>query len=585
MPAKQILPDFTIRKAPTPRLFDDLTKLFADNLHPREAVLNARYAHYKSHYEFCKTEFDEVYTDDIIKVMNSVDENEVTIAKSGNQTGKTHGAARIIMSFYKRFPDAQVWSAAAPPESNLRNLLWAQVDYLWQKYENTVFKEDAHKLGSLSISDPKNPLHYVKGVSIPQSADSQKRKASFSGKHAPHILFVLDEADGIPSDIYDAIESCMSGAYVRMLLMFNPREEKGPVVNMEKSGYGHVVKLSALTHTNVVTGKSIIPGAVDRQTVVRRLNQWSIPLSSGEAPDGECYRIPDFLVGAIGYDRSSPPKQFPPLPAGYRRITESLLATMVLAEYPSASAQQLISRKSIEDARTRWDLYTAHFGRVPPMGVMPIHGLDVADMGIDKNALCSRFNSWVAPIRTWSGVDPGITAERAAEFSSQENALYTNVDSTGVGAGVAPIMGREGVEANRIMMNTRPNASLIPAEFNEMGNFATLRDLGWWALREWLRVSTNNAMLPPDDDLIQELLVPNYEIKGKDVKVSSRDVWIEKIKRSPDKATSLMMTFVPVQDEDGSGEVSQNNYMDEDYFNDNSQRPIKAGWVGANDFA
>jgi hypothetical protein len=569
------LPTFDFPTQRPPRLIDDLIEMVAEQFHPVQAVQSARYTAYKSHYEFCTKEFGEIYTDDIRQVMDSVDENEVTIAKSGNQTGKTHGAARIIMSFLSRFDDAQVWCAAAPPERNLRSLLFAQVDFLWQKYQTTVFSGFQHRLGSLKIADPQNALHYAEGVSIPQSADSQARKASFSGKHAPHILFVLDEADGIPSDIFNAIESCMSGAYVRLLLMFNPREEKGPVVQMERSGHGHVVTLSALTHTNVMTGEPIIPGAVDRPTVVRRINQWSIPLQSGEKPDGECFEVPDYLVGAVAYDRSSPPKPFPPLPRGWRRTTEGLLDTMVLARYPSQSSQQLIARTWIENAQQRWLMWQAQFGARPPHNILPIHGLDVSDMGADYNALCSRYGGWVAPIRTWRGVDPGITAKRATEFSYNEQAQYTNVDSTGVGAGVAPEMVRGGVEAYRIMMNSKPDPKLVPESVMEVGNFKSLRDLGWWLLREWLRTDPS-ASLPPDEDLAEELLVPSYELKGKDLIVSSKDVWLEKIKRSPDRATSLMMTFVPVM-EDG-GEIDQDNYIDSE-FHGTYFEPIKAGWV------
>ena len=37
------------------------------------------------------------------------------------------------------------------------------------------------------------------------------REAKFSGKHAPYLLFILDEGDAIGDEVYRGIESCMSG--------------------------------------------------------------------------------------------------------------------------------------------------------------------------------------------------------------------------------------------------------------------------------------------------------------------------------------------------------------------------------------
>ena len=44
---------------------------------------------------FCEATFGETYTDDVKAMMESVRDNPVTIAKSANATGKTHGAARV----------------------------------------------------------------------------------------------------------------------------------------------------------------------------------------------------------------------------------------------------------------------------------------------------------------------------------------------------------------------------------------------------------------------------------------------------------------------------------------------------------
>lgn len=81
-------------------------------------------------------------------------------------------------------------------------------------------------------------------------------------------------------------------------------------------------------------------------------------------------------------------------------------------------------------------------------------------------------------------------------------------------------------------------------------------------MREWLRLDPG-AMLPPDEDLCQELTAPTYakDNKGR-IKVSDNDTIKEKLtpKRSPDRASALMLTFVPPPDEDGPSDVGVENY-------------------------
>jgi len=53
----------------------------------------------------------------------------------------------------------------------------------------------------------------------------------------------------------------------------------------------------------------------------------------------------------------------------------------------------------------------------------------------------------------------------------------------------------------------------------------------------------SGAMLPPDEELLEELRVPTYEIKNGKVKVMSKDLMRDALGRSPDRADSLIQTF------------------------------------------
>lgn len=496
---------------------------------------------------FCREQLGESFTDDIIEVMESVRDNPITVAKSANGTGKTHAAARIAAWFYLAFEDAQVYTAAAPPENNLKNLLWGEMDSV---IAGNPLLFTGHDHTSMNLARPKKAQtgkaikpSFITGVTIPATGTPAQREARFSGKHAPHLLFIVDEGDAIPEEVYRGIESCMSGGFARLLVLFNPRHEAGPLYRMERDRTARIIQLTAFNHPNVVTGEDIYPGAVDRAKTVRRINEWSRPLTPDERPDGNCFEVPAFLVGCTTM-RMDGQSSYPPVPAGWRKITNSAFSYMVLAEYPAQATQQLISRADIAAARSRWDAYVAQHGERPPAFTRPTMGVDVAEFGVDANATCFRYGGYVARIRTWDGLDVLESGEKAAGLYMEYNAESAQVDATGLGAGVAPVMNRNGCKAAAVKVASAPTFVAKDDEGTIIGEFRLLRDQIWWSVREWLRKDAG-AMLPPDELLIEELMAPTYEVKNGYICVMDKKTMKEVLGRSPDRADALGMTFAP----------------------------------------
>jgi hypothetical protein len=129
-----------------------------------------------------------------------------------------------------------------------------------------------------------------------------------------------------------------------------------------------------------------------------------------------------------------------------------------------------------------------------------------------------------------------MTAIKAADLFRQRLAKVCYVDATGVGSAVAPRMSRLGVVAYSVKVAERATFDV------EEGTFKSLRDQLWWKTREWLRTDPG-AMLPPDDDLIQELTTPTYSVYAGQIRVTDKDTLREMMGRSPDKADSLCLTF------------------------------------------
>jgi len=491
---------------------------------------NGDYQKYQSDpIAFGQEVLKETYTDEVRSMMESVRDNIVTVAKSANATGKTHGAARVAVWWFKCFPDSQVYTAAAPPESNLRKLLWGEIGSIIEKHSE-LFKTE--KKSSLHIQ--RSAQSFLSGVTIPASGTPAQREAKFSGKHAPNLLFIIDEGDAVPDEVYKGIESCMTGGHARLLIMFNPRAEVGEPYRMERDGRANVVHLSAFSHPNVVHGKSNIEGAVTRETTVRRISQWCRPLSDGEPPDGECFELPKFLEGEIARDQGG--HTYPPLKPGWYKIMDPAFSYMVLGQYPSQASTQLISREWIARARSRWDAYVAKNGEIAPHGTHAIMGQDIGEFGSDYNVACFRFGGFVEQLVVWGGVDTIVSGERAVSEYKSRKVLAANIDGTGVGAGVAPFMRKSGCSAISVKVAS------APTQKTELGEFYILRDQLWWACREWLR-SDPGAMLPPDENLIEELQIPTYEIRNGKIRIMQKSVMRELLKRSPDRADALCLTF------------------------------------------
>lgn len=463
----------------------------------------------------------------------SVRDNPVTVARSATGTGKSHGAAYIGSWFFECFPDSRVYTIANPYEN--QKILWSEIEGIGQNY--SIF--DKYKQNTFHIE--RNSKDFITALTVPTTGTDQVKEGKFSGKHHKHMLFIVDEGDTSPDFVYRGIEGCMSGGFVRLLILFNPRYEAGAPYQHEHNKTANVIHLSAFNHPNVITGKDIIPGAVSREITVQRINEWCRPLAKDEKQSVNTFELPDFLVGAEAQKKGKK-ANYNPLKPGYYYVTEQAFFYMVLGKYPPQPEQQLISREWVNNARSRWDSYVSLNGENLPEGISPIMGGDIADMGKDFNTEVLRYGGFVPKIKKWNGVDPDLSANILSADYHEKNAAVAYIDATGVGAGVAPKMQRKGCSAVSVKVAEKPITSC------ELGKFRQLRDELYWRLREWLRTDPG-AMLPPDDRLIQQLLIPTYSVTNGHIKImpknstEGRVCMRDLLKYSPDEMEGLVMTF------------------------------------------
>jgi hypothetical protein len=112
------------------------------------------------------------------------------------------------------------------------------------------------------------------------------------------------------------------------------------------------------------------------------------------------------------------------------------------------------------------------------------------------------------------------------------------VDTIGIGSGVADMLRRDFPKG--IVVDV--NSSLRMSD----GQNYNLRARMWRDLREYLK---NGAALPNDSDLATELSALQYEYRGGELLLESKDDAKRRGVKSPDRADSLALTFAyPVRE-------------------------------------
>ena len=484
------------------------------------------------------------------ELLEAVRDYEIVQVKSATGVGKTFVLGVLAIWVYKCFEKAQVYTAAAPPESNLRGLLWGEIYTLANDHPD-LFLEDKVKA---SMRIYRRPKEFITGVTIPKDANEEDIETKWSGKHSPVLVFIFDEGDAIPDAVYRGADGCMSGGtLVRQIVCYNPKKRQGMAYQREKAQRAKIIKMSALDHPNVLTGEDKIPGAVTRNKTILRVHEWTEPKPLDKEIDGTCWKVPAFLVGLTAIREDGVETQ--PLRPGWRVIIDNQFYYKVIGDYPAGGVDRLIADEWIDLAVSKWEqMRMANGGEpLPPRGIRPIMGLDVSAGGPDFHSAGFRYGIyWDVPV-TWKDDDPSLAAEKAAEHYVDRDASICKVDGTGVGAGSAGVMNRRSKDLNHyinavsIMVGEKARGR---SEEADKASFALIRDEAYWAVRVAFR--KGEVMLPPENysescrrlHAALRLVTFDRDNKGR-IKIMDKRTMVRKLTFSPDDLECYVMTYAP----------------------------------------
>lgn len=426
------------------------------------------------------------------ELIETVKKHRFTVVEAGHGVGKSFAAAVVAAWWLSTFENS-VLITTAPTANLVQNILWRRIRGLHRNAKiplpGRVLETPRWEIG---------PEWFGIGLSPRKDAKSQDFTA-LQGFHAVKLLVILDEAGGLPRNIFESAESLVTSEESRLLAIGNPVAQSGPFYEATQSGVYRHIRISCLDHPNVKAKREIIPGAVSYEWVRERFEKWARPCEPHE-------------LGAVYFAK----RWWKPTP---------ILQARVLGIPPEESEDKLVSTERIEWAH----IVEADPGSPWVMAVDPAHG-GGAQTAVVVRAGQKVVGIWRRDFRKTEQVGKFVMT-LLARFPQIDFVL---VDEIGIGAGVLDWLRDQGVNARGINFGSR-------AVHNT--RFFNLRSELFWRLGEMLR--DGKLSLPRDDMLDGELsaLEYDYDASGR-IRIVDKDKLEQILGRSIDSVDALAMTMM-----------------------------------------
>jgi hypothetical protein len=394
--------------------------------------------------------------------------------KSGHGTGKTALASWAILWQLLLWRDVKI-PCTAPSAHQLRDNLWGEIAK-WRANMPPMFRELV-KVGAdhaCVVDEPETRF------AVARTARKEAPEA-LQGFHAKRLLFVVDEASGVPDEVFQVVQGALSTEGARVLMLSNPTRTDGYFFDAfditRAAGAGSWARLTFSCLDSPLVGR-------DYASEIAR--QWGA--------DSDVYRV------------------------------------RVLGEFPSGSPDAIIPLHWVQAAIGR-DI------AAPVPGARSVLGLDVARYGDDATAVVIRSGSQVTYLDQWRGKSTMETVGRVYDLvHNQRLADVVMADVIGLGSGVVDRLAEMGVSV--VGVNVSECAAMSD-------RYSRLRDELWFRVREWFggqscKLPPGNKWL---DYLVGELTAPRYSFPSGKVKVESKDELRKRGVASPNLADALCLTF------------------------------------------
>lgn len=394
--------------------------------------------------------------------------------------GKTAVLAWIAWNFMATRRHAKVIATSITGD-NLEDGLWSEMSK-WQKRSPLLSAQFRWRKQSIVHVDEGETWFMVPRTWARSSSPEQQADA-LAGKHADNMLFLLDEAGGIPDAVMAAAEAVLANAgpgtgnEAHLAIAGNPTHLQGPL-------YRACTSERDLWHVTEITADPDDPKRTPRVSV-----EWAREQIRKYGRDN-----PWVLVNVFG--------RFPP----------SSLNTLLGPDEVRAAMKRCMLPPDFEFAAR-------------------ILGVDVAREGDDASVIFPRQGLQAFPPIVLRNVDSrhgaGMVARKWADWGA--DACF--VDNTGgFGGGWVDRLREVGHSPHPV------HFAGTPLDARYLNTRAEI----WFLMAEWIK---NGGALPDVPELVPELTVPTYTFTRDKLQLEDKDQIKVRLGRSPDLADALALTF------------------------------------------
>jgi len=428
------------------------------------------------------------------RILNLLTDVHRVCVRSPRGYGKTALASWVVLWALTVFENVKIITTASAWQQ-LTNGLWTEIANWaevgnWDKVDLAIRRDKELTKHRLELGSNRFAF-----------AVAPKDPAKIEGTHAEVVVCIIDEGKAVPDDIWDAIEGSFVGAKEYYYLAIStPGTPRGRFYEIHARREG----LKDWTPVHVTREMALAEGVPGfKKLMETRKAQW-----------GE---------------------------------TAPFFRQQFMAEFAQDEENALIPMDFVEAAIERWYALSDIPNHKRHLEVI---GMDVGGEGASSTVIAKLYDgTYISLLEEYknpdTGANIGILKKVLGKSYNKDKGKYearANVDVIGIGVGVV-----DGFRDEEKYNVTGVNVSKPTKKKDATGTvgFYNLRSYLYWRLRERLDPSITPEeellCLPPDDDLVGELVSIRYRMHANGYKVERKDEIKRRLGKSPDKADSLSL--------------------------------------------
>lgn len=458
------------------------------------------------------------------EIANSVVENSHTAVVSCNGAGKSGLAGMLgVWWIATHDPYDVALICSAPTYVQIARVLFRELADNFK-----LAKQNGHPLPGYITQGQEWKLDDGTVVAFGRRPADKDIVSAFQGIHRRYVMVILDEAGGIPEDLYTATEAVTNTEGARVLAIGNPDNRGTPF-----------------------------------HKIFREDPTWNkLKISAYDTPNftDEKYEVPEDLL----------PLLIQPSWVEKQKISwgedSARFRSKVLAEFPDEADNTFFTQSNID---------TGIDTDIPEdMEYKAVLGVDVARFGEDDSVVYINRGGRCRKLDNWNKATAIETANRIHRLAIDNGVSEVRIDAAGLGGPVVDLVA--GLADNRYLVISMLGSAASPDKMRWLNARAANYD----NLKEGL--ASGKVDIDPDDKvLVEEILMIQYKFTAKGaLQIESKDDMRSRGVKSPDHLDALVYATADLSNIIGSpyADKKPGDMVVFDNMELDSRDPFLSGW-------